>query len=445
MIDDLLNLASDVVARAKRRGADAADALAVDGRSLDVSIENRKVEKIEQSESRDVGLRVFVGQSSAIISSGVMDPRSLDQMVERAIDMAKLAPPDEFAGIADSEQLARSFPALDLVDTKQFTATELQKMAEDLEEVALAVPGVTKSAGSGAYSSYGAYALATSNGFSGGYDRSTYGYSVSAIAGSGTNMERDYDGHGATHFSDVEPIEKIGRTAGERAVKRLNPRKLTSQSVPIIYDRRVATSLVSHCLGAINGASVARGTSFLKGDLGKRIFRETINIIDDPLRVRGSASKPFDGEGLPVKRRHLIENGMLPSWIMDLRAARKLKMTPSGQGSRGLTSPPGPTTTNVYMEAGSETPESMIKSLKKGLLVNEFIGSTVNMVTGDYSRGASGFWIENGEIAYPVSEITIAGNLRDMFMSITPASDLIFRGSFSVPSCLVEGMTIAGK
>jgi PmbA protein len=440
MIDELLTIASDVVARAKRMGATAADALAMESRSTEVSINHGKVEKLEQSESNDIGLRVFVGNSSALISSSVFDSASLDRLVERAIDMAKLAPPDPFAGIADASLLATDVPDLDLLSPDEITAAQLQRMAEDVEAVALSVPGVSKSSGADASSSHGGFGLVTSNGFSKGYARNGVGLSVSVIAGEGTAMERDYDGHGATYLSDLEGTEKIGRTAGERAVKRLNPRKVPSQSVPIIYDRRVATSLVSHCLSAINGAAIARGTSFLKDDRGKQIFREQINVIEDPHRLRGGSSRPFDGEGLPTQRRSIIENGILTNWILDLRSARKLELAPTGQGSRG-----GPSTSNIYMEAGVDTPEAMIKALNKGLLVTEFIGSTINPVTGDYSRGASGYWIENGEIAFPVSEITIGGNLRDMFKSMTPANDLIFRGSFSAPSCLVEGMTIAGK
>ncbi len=440
MIDELLTIAADVVVRARKMGATAADALAMESRSTEVSINNGIIEKLEQSESRDIGLRVFVGESSAIISGSVFDAVSLDKLVERVIAMAKLAPPDPFAGLADASLLATDVPDLDLLSPDEITAAQLQSMAERVEAMALAVPGVTKSSGAGASSSHGGFGLVTSNGFAKGYARNGVGMSVSVVAGEGTGMERDYDGHGATYLADLESVEKIGTTAGERAVKRLNPRKLNSQSVPIIYDRRVATSLVSHCLNAINGAAIARGTSFLKGDLGKQLFRERINIVEDPLRKRGSSSRPFDGEGLPTQRRNIIDKGILTNWILDLRSARKLNLSPTGQGSRG-----GPSTSNIYMEAGDETPDAMVRSLKKGLLVTEFIGSTINPVTGDYSRGASGYWIENGEIVYPVSEITIGGNLREMFKSMMPANDLIFRGSFSVPSCLVEGMTIAGK
>jgi PmbA protein len=445
MIDDLLNVASDVVARAIKQGATAADALAVEGSSTEVSINNRKVEKLEHSESCDIGLRVFVGQSSASISGSVFDPKALATMVERAIAMARLAPPDPFSVIAEKDQLATSFQDFDQKSNDEMSAERLQKMAEDVEAAALAVPGVTKSAGADAYASSGGFGLVTSNGFAKGYARNSVGLSISAVAGEGTGMERDYYGHGAIYLSDLEPIEMIGRTAGERAVRRLNPRKLDSQAVPILFDWRVATSLVSHLLSAINGAAIARGTSFLKDDLGKQLFRSDVSIIDDPHRPRGSASRPFDGEGLPTMRRNVIENGMLPMWLLDLRSAKKLDLKPTGQASRGLSSPPSPSTSNVVLEAGRESRDNMIKSMKRGFIVNEFIGSTINPVTGDYSRGASGFWVENGEITYPVSELTIAGNLRAMFKAAIPASDLVIRSSFSAPSILIEGMTIAGK
>ncbi len=440
MIDELLTVASDVVSRAMKKGATAADALAVEGGSTDVSIIHGKVEKLERSESRDISLRVFVGESAATISGSVFTNEALSTLVERVIAMAKLAPSDPFAGIAEKELLATKTQDFDLKSKDEISAEQLQRMAEEVEQTALAIPGVTKSSGADAYTGQGGFGLATSNGFAKGYARNSVGLSISVVAGEGTAMERDYDGHGAVYLEDLETPEKIGRTAGTRAVKRLNPRKINSQAVTIIYDWRVATSLTSHLLGAINGAAIARGTSFLKDDLGKQLFSKHINIIEDPHRSRGQSSRPFDGEGLPTIKRKIIDNGMLPMWTLDLRSARKLGLKPTGQGSRG-----GPGTSNIYLEAGSQSPESLIKSLKKGFLVTEFIGSTINPVTGDYSRGASGYWIENGEIAYPVSEVTIGGNLKQMFKAAIPLNDLKIRSSFSSPSILIEGMTIAGK
>jgi PmbA protein len=440
MIDELLNVASDVVSRAMKKGATAADALAVEGGSTEVSINHGKVEKLERSESQDVSLRVFMGDSSATISGSVFTNVALNTLVERVIEMAKLAPPDPFTGIAEKELLATRIEDFDLKSNDQISTEQLQRMAEEVEQTALAIPGVTKSSGADAYTGQGGFGLATSNGFAKGYARNSIGLSISVIAGEGTNMERDYDGHGAIYLADLETPQKIGRTAGTRAVKRMNPRKIESQAVPIIYDWRVATSLISHFLGAINGAAIARGTSFLKDELGKEIFSPVINIMEDPHRRRGQSSRPFDGEGLPTAQRKLIDKGVLPMWTLDLRSARKLGLRPTGQGSRG-----GPGTSNLYMEAGTESPDSVVKSLKKGFLVTEFIGSTINPVTGDYSRGASGFWIENGEITYPISEVTIGGNLKHMFKAAIPLNDLTIRSSFSAPSLLIEGMTIAGK
>jgi PmbA protein len=265
------------------------------------------------------------------------------------------------------------------------------------------------------------------------------GVSMSAIAGEGTAMQRDYDYASAIHFADLRSADSVGREAGERAVKRLDPRKVKSQSVPVIYDRRVASGLIGHLLGAINGAAIARGTSFLKDSLGQQIFGSHITIVEDPFIRRGFGSRPFDGEGLACHRRNLIESGVLTNWILDLRAARQLGLEPTGQGSRG-----GPSTSNVYLPAGTQSPAQQIGEISQGLYVTELIGSSINMVTGDYSRGASGFWIENGELTFPVSEITIAGNLKDMFKTIVPASNLEFRSSVNAPNCLVEGLTIAG-
>jgi PmbA protein len=438
--DQLLSLATDVIARAKKHGATAADAVAADERSTEISINSGKVEKLEQSESREVSLRVFFGQSVASISGSALDNDALNRLVERVCAMAKLAPPDPYAGIAEKELLATTTMDFDQVSADYPDAQDLRKLAEETEAIALAVPGITRSNGSGASSSDVTGAFATSNGFQRVQRYTGFGIGISVIAGEGTGMERDYDGHGAAHFSDLETPEKIARTAAERAVKRLNPRKLSSQSVPLIFDRRVATSFMGHAISAISGSAIARGTSFLKEDLGKQIFAPHVTIIDDPHRIRSSSSRYSDGEGLPTSKRALFDKGVPHNWILDLKSARQLKLAPTGQGSRG-----GPTTFNIHMEAGAQSLEDMIKSVKRGLLVTEFIGSSINMVTGDYSRGCSGYWIENGEIAYPVSEVTIAGNLRDMFAKLVPASDLIFRGSTNAPSCMIEGMTIAGK
>ncbi len=444
MTTDLLSVANDLVQMALKAGATSADAMAISSLSQGVSLRHGVIEEFEQSESQDVGLRVFVGQSAALISGSVLTKDGLQRLVERSIAMAKLAPPDPYSGIAEPSQLAKEFPDLDLVSKTEKTMEELKALAERAENAGLAIKGVTRSNGGSASSSKRMVAMAASNGFARAWERTSFSNSASVVAGEGTAMERDYDGHGASHFEDMESPEKIGTTAGERAVARLNPRKIASQRIPVLYDRRVASSLVGHLLGGINGSSIARGTSFLKEDLGKVLFAPNVTLVEDPHRLRGTASRPCDGEGLPTVKRNIIDQGVLTTWIMDLRAARQLGLPPTGHGARGLTSPPSASTSNIHMEAGGRSPEEMMKDFGTGLLVTEFIGSTINMVTGDYSRGASGFWIENGEKAYPVSGITVAGNLRDMFKALEPASDLIFRGGMNVPSCFLGEMTIAG-
>ena len=445
MTDALLDIAADLVSRARKLGATAADAMAVEQSEVSVSIREGAVENLERSEAKGVGLRVFAGQSSAIISGSVLTPESLQKLAERALAMAKAAPPDEYCGLADPSQLAMGDLNLDLVSADTPSVDHLKSMAMEAEQHALAVKGVSKSIGAGASASNYFVALAASNGFSRSYRRTGFGLSASVIAGEGTAMVRDYDGTSANHFSDLETPEKIGRTAGERVVAKINPRKLTSRSAPVIFDRRVAASLLGPLAGAINGASIARGVSFLKDDLGKAIFKSNINIIDDPLRPRGPASRSFDGEGLAVQRRALIDKGVLNGWVLDLRSARQLGVQPTGQGARGMASQPSPSTSNVHLEPGDQTPEEMMKAIGSGLLITEFIGASINSSTGDYSRGASGFWFENGEIAYPVSEITVASNLKDMFANLVPANDLLFKGATNAPSCLIEGMTIAGR
>lgn len=439
MTDDLLSLAGEAVAHARKHGADAVHAVAADGRSTEISVLDGKIEKVEQSEARDISLKVYVGKSSAAISGSVLTTEAIHRLAENALRMAKLAPPDPHAGIADPDQLATAIPELDLAASDLPDPATLEDMARRAEAAGLAVKGVTKSSGAGASRSETSVGIVISNGFAQGYRRTGVGVSMSAIAGEGLAMQRDYDYSSAVHFVDLREPEVIGRTAGERAVERTNPRKVKSQSVPVIYDRRVASGLIGHLLGAINGAAIARGTSFLKDAMGQQIFGPHITIVEDPHMLRGHGSRPFDGEGLACHRRNLIEDGVLTGWILDLRSARQLGLQPTGQGSRG-----GPSTSNVFLPAGAETPEDQIRSLSQGLYVTELIGSSINNVTGDYSRGASGFWIENGELTFPVSEITIAGNLKDMFRTIRPASNLEFRSSVSAPNCLVEGLTIAG-
>ena len=445
MKNDLLELAQETMNLALNAGATAAEAMVAESRDSSISIRHGVVEELEQSESRAVGLRVFAGQSSATIASSVLTKEARQKLAERVVAMAKLAPPDSYAGLADPQQLAQQQQDYDLVSKTYPSASELKKLVEETEAAGLAVKGISKSGGAGGSSSSSTTALAFSNGFAKSWQRTGFGLSISLVAGEGTSMVRDYYGSSANHFEDIESPAYIGAKAAERTVARINPRKLESQSVNVIFDRRVSASLLGHLAGAINGASIARGVSFLKEKLGQQVFKSNVTIVDDPHRLRGFSSKPFDGEGLPTQRRNFIDKGILTSWIMDLRSARQLNLQSTASASRGLASNPSPSTSNLHMEAGAMSREEMIRTLNKGLLITEFIGNANNAATGDYSRGASGFWIENGEIQFPVSEITVAGNLNQMFLNLTPASDLEFRSSTNAPSCLVEGMTLAGR
>ncbi len=441
---DLLSIATDLVALARKLGADASDALCGASEGTDVEVRHGAIEKLERTEQQVLGLRVFVGQNSAIASGSVTTPDAMRRLAENAIAMARQAPPDPFAGIASQELLAAGAADLDLYTEQSPSSDALKDMALKAEQAARSVPGVTKSEGSGASAGRSHVALATSAGFAGAYRRSSVSLYASAISGEGTAMETDSDFSVAIHSEDLRSPLDVGRTAGERAAAKASPRKIASQAVPIVYDRRVSSSLLGHLSSAINGATIARGTGFLKDAMGTQLFGSGITIVDDPLRKRGQGSRPYDGEGLAVSRREMISKGVLTGWFLDLRAARQLGLPPTGNGYRGAGSSPSPSSSNFHMEAGGTSREELIKSIPKGLLVTSMLGSSINPVTGDYSRGASGFWIENGEIAFPVSEITIAGNLKDMFRTLVPASDLEFRSSTNAPSCLVEGMTVAG-
>jgi PmbA protein len=440
----LTDIAERLVRAAKAAGADAADAVAVRSVSQSVEVREGALEESERAESDDIGLRVFVGRRQAVVSTNDIAGASPQALAERAVAMARVAPEDEFAGLADPDRLARSFPELDLIDPLVPSVTALEQSAREAEAAALAVKGVSKSGGASASFGIGGLVLVTSHGFRGAYLASRRGLSVMAIAGEGTGMERDYEYSSALHAGDLEAPATIGRRAGERTVKRLNPRKVKTQSAPVIYDPRVAGSLVSHLASAANGASVARKTSFLKDKLGQKLFGDTIRIVDDPLRKRGLRSHPFDSEGVAVQKLALVENGVLQSWLLDCATARELGLQTTGHAQRGVSSPPSPAPTNLHLEPGPLTPEALIAETGRGFYVTDLIGMGTNLVTGDYSRGASGFWIEQGEIAYPVSEVTIAGHLFDIFRSLTPANDLQFRYGTNSPTVRVEGLTIAG-
>jgi PmbA protein len=441
---DLTDLAQRLVTAARKAGADQADALAVRSISLAVEVRDGAVEESERSEGDDLGLRVVVGHKQAVVSTNDLKANGFDALAERAVAMARAAPEDPFAGLAEAGQLAWQLPALDLIDPHMPDVDVLEARAREAEAAGLAVRGVTKSGGASASAGIGGLVLVTSHGFHGATIASRHAIAMTAIAGDGTGMERDYDFSSALHASDLEGAQAIGRRAGERAVKRLNPRKVATRRVPVVFDSRISGSLVGHLASAANGSSVARKTSFLREKLGEKIFASGIDIIDDPLRPRGLRSRPFDAEGIAGRRRHLVEDGVLKTWILDCATARELKLETTGHAQRGVSSTPSPSASNLHMAAGSKSPDELIADIDDGFYVTDMIGMGVNLVTGDYSRGASGFWLEKGECTYPVSEVTIAGHLSDMFASLMPANDLVFRYGTNAPTLRVEGMTVAG-
>lgn len=441
----LTELAQRLVKAAKYAGADAADAVAVRGVSQGVEVRDGKVEESERSEGDDVGLRVFVGKRQAVVSTSDVSGDNVAKLAERAVAMAKVAPDDEFVGLADPALLAKNFPDLDLLDPDAPSVTTLEQRAREAEAAGLSVKGVAKSGGASASAGIGGMVLVTSTGFHGSYLRSSQGISMMAIAGEGTGMERDYDFTSAIHASDLASPDSIGRRAGERAVARINSRKVATCKVPVVFDPRVSGSLVGHLVGAANGASIARKTSFLKDRLGEQLFDSSIRIIDDPLRVRGLRSQSFDAEGVAVKRLAIVDGGILTSWLLDSATARELGLTTTGHAHRGVSSSPSPGAYNLHLEAGKQSPAELMSGIKEGFYVTDLIGSGVNGVTGDYSRGAAGFWIENGELTYAVSEVTIAGHLLDIFKSMIPANDLEFKYGVNAPTVRIEGLTIAGR
>lgn len=438
----LIDRVAALVDAAKAAGADAADAVAVRGRSTSVSVRLGKVEATQAAEGDDVSLRVFVGKRVASVSAtAASDPKVL---AERAVSMARVSPEDPFQGLADSARLCKQVRDLDLYDPTEVSADRLRDDALAAEEAALAVSGVTNSGGSGASAGLGGMVLATSDGFLGQYVGSRFSRSASVIAGEGTGMERDYDYSSRLYFADLDQPDAIGKSAGERAVRRLNARKAATGPVTVIFDPRVARGIASHLAGAINGASVARKTSFLRDMMGKQVASSAITVVDAPLLVRGQASRPFDGEGVEGETLTMIDKGVLNHWFLSTSAARELGLETNGRGSRGGSSV-SPSSTNLWIEPGEQTPEALIGGLSSGFYVTEVFGQGVNMLTGEYSRGASGFWIENGELSYPVAEVTIASNLKDMFLNLVPANDLDRNYGTAAPTLLVEGMTLAGN
>ncbi|MCO4318660.1 TldD/PmbA family protein [Phyllobacterium sp. 21LDTY02-6] len=439
---EFIDNATALVEAARRAGADAADAVVVRSRSTSVSVRLGKVESTDASESDEFALRVFVGRRIASISAnGGADPETL---AARAVAMAKVAPEDAFEGLAATEELARQYRDLELYDPTTVDAAQLTQAALAAEEAALAVEGVTNSGGSSASAGMGGLVLVTSGGFSGHYMGSRFSRSVSAIAGSGTGMERDYDFSSRLYFGELEDPAAIGRSAGERAVRRLNARQAATGRVKVVYDPRVARGIASHIASAINGSSVARKTSFLKDRMGTQILSSSIHVTDDPLRVRGPNSRPFDGEGVEGVPLAMVEDGVLRHWLLSGSTARELGLQGNGRGVRSGSSVV-PSATNFAIEPGEKSPGELIRDVGTGFYCTELFGQGVDMVTGEYSRGASGYWIENGEITYPVSEVTIASNLKDMFLNLVAANDIDRNFGIASPTLVIEGMTLAGK
>ena len=440
-----LDRATRLVEQAKKAGADAADAEYACDASTEVQVRLGALEDVVRSEGEDIGLRVFIGQRSATISSSSMNPDILAKLVDRALDMAREAPEDQFAGLAPAELLAKgTFADLQSDDGLDPDPQSLREAALACEDAARAVKGVTNSEGAGASAGKSIFALATSDGFAGVSHASGYGISASVIAGEDDAKERDYDWHSARYLTDLNQPADIGRRAGQRAVSRLNPGTLQSGSMPVVFDPRVGGSMVSHLIGSISGSSIARKTSFLLEKMGAQLFNAGLSIIDDPLRVRGLSSRNFDGEGLPATRRIIIDKGVLTGWLLESASARQLGLTPTGHASRGVSGAPGTSPSNLHLEGGTLSVAELIGDIKHGVYIHELSGQGVNPVTGDYSRGASGFRIENGEIMGPVAEFTIAGNLIDMFAALTAANDLEFIRSTNVPTLRIDGMMIAG-
>ena len=442
VLNSQIDKASALVEAARKAGADSADAVIIGSRSVSVSVRLGKVESTEASENDDFSLRVFVGKRVASISANLSaDPASL---AERAVAMAKVSPENPFEGLADRSLLVKSPKDLDLYDPFVPDSKRLTEEAFEIENAALSVKGVTNSGGATSAYGSGGLVLVTSDGFCGSYRSSRFSYSCSALAGEGTAMERDYDYTTALHHDALDKTTTIGKNAGERAVRRLNARKPKTGTVNVIFEPRMARGIASHIASMVNGAAVARKTSLLQNRMGEQIMKPTVTVTDQPLKKRGNASRPFDGEGVEGTPLNVIENGVLKHWFLSSSVARELHLETNGHGVRSASSVQ-PASTNFAIEPGDKTPEEIMREIKTGFYVTELVGHGVDLVTGQYSRGASGFWIENGELAYPVSEVTLGSNLLDMLAHLTPASDIDRRYGTAAPTLLIEGMTLAGK
>lgn len=443
-IDTLKPALETLLTLAKKHGADAADAITAQGRSLSIGVREGALEDIDNSEAKDIGLRVFVGKRQACVSSSDLSKLSLDRLAERAVAMAKLAPEDPYCGLADPSRLAIETPELDVFDPKELNAQELFARAQDVDKAARSLKGIAQADGANAYTVRSAIYFMTTDGFAKGWRSSQHGLSVSAIAQNESSMERDYDYASARWFEALPSPESIGLKAANRALARLGATQMDSAAMPVMFDQRVASSLLSSFIAAISGPTIARGVSFLKDSMGDTLFNDNITITDDPGRVRGHGSRPWDGEGVSCKSMNLIDKGKLTSWILNSASAKQLDLSTTGHASRGIGSPPGVSSSNTYIHAGEQSPQQMMSNIQNGLLITEMFGPSINSNTGDYSVGVAGFAIENGERAGPVSEITVAGNLKDMYKNMTPANNLEFKQPISAPSLLIQEMVVAG-
>lgn len=446
-MQDLSQFTDALLAAAKAEGAEAADAIATEGHSLSIDVRDGKLEQAERAEGIDIGLRVLIGKRQACVSASDTNADTIQALAERAVAMAKIAPEDPNIGLADPDQLATETDAssLDLIEYGEEPApAELQEMAARTEAAALGFDGISQvQAATSAFSRTQMH-LAATNGFSGGYARSSHGLYCVAITGSGTDMERDYFGESRIYRGDLPTPEEIGTIAAERTLQRAGARKPPTGDFPVLFDERIASSLIGHLLGASNGASIARGASWLRDKMGELVLPASMSIVEDPRRTRVSGSKLFDAEGLPTQTREIVKDGVLQSWTLDLANARKLDMQSTANAGRGTSAPPSPTLTNIAVSQSNKSRDDLLAEMGTGLLVTSLIGSSINATTGDYSRGASGFWVENGEVTYPVNECTIAGNLLDMLRTLEPANDARSWSSRVIPSLRVDGLTIAG-
>ena len=437
--------AQNIIDLTLKAGASDCDVVLAKSHGKSISCRFQKIEDLDESNEKTIGIRALVDQRQAFVSSSDIETDNVDKLVTKCVEMAKLAPIDDTAVLGDSSMFEHDAPDLDLFEKEEVNTETLIEAVKECEDAALSVKGITNSEGAGASSSKGEFFLATSNGFHGGYQSSSSSVSCSVLAGQGQDMERDYEYAVKRHISDLPSAKEIGLTAAEKTLKRLNAKKISSTKLPVVFDKRISNDLLGYLASSISGTSIARGTSFLKDSLGKQIFNKDVTIIDDPAINRGLGSKPFDGEGVKVEKRELVSNGKLNTWILNTSTAKKLGLKTTGNASRSVGSPPGVSTSNLYMTNGLKSYDDILSSINYGFYATELIGMGVNLVTGDYSMGASGMLIEKGEITHAVSEVTIASNLKEIFMNLSAANDLEFKYRTNAPTVLIESMTLAGK